>query len=221
MTGYHEVLRNDLERELTPLADRGALEEFAEAWADYRAAVGVHTAMEDGHEGGGGGIDLLKRCFEGATRQLRFDEEHHREHEAQASVSVALRQGRSDLRHAFGAYRRMAEDHLIHEEEVVRPLLDQLTAPNTSLFSRWCLTAGVACGGIEQFVAHGVASFATHGSRDSSPERAIAQFLRSLQTTCSDAQWAVIQTTARAAAFGTLWAAVIAEEPSLRLATAG
>lgn len=216
LSGYHEVLRNDLEWVLTPLAVAGHLAEFAEAWGDYRAAVAVHTAMEDGLDGsGGGGIALLHHCFEGVAECLSFHEEHQRECEAQESVSKALGQGQADLDHAFSAYRQVAEDHLAHEDEVILPLVQRLTPPSASLFSRWCVTAGVAGGGFEHFVAHGVASFAIHGSRENSPAKATRIFLHSLQAVCSPALWAVAQPTARAAAFGPIWHEVIAEVPSL------
>jgi hypothetical protein len=215
MSSYHQVLRNDLEHVLTPLAHRGQLAEFAEAWRDYRTAASVHTAMEEGLESsGGGGIDLLNHWYEASANaplSMSFLEEHGQEEEAQRLVTVALAQGHNDLLRALSAYRQVAEAHMDHEEEVLRPLVEQLPPPSASLFSRWCLTAGAASYGFEHFVAHGVTSFATLGSQGSSPERAIAEFLHSLQSGCSEAQWALIHATARAAAYGPIWSSVMAE----------
>lgn len=216
LSDYHEVLRNDLEWVLSPQAQGGHLSEFAESWDEYRAALAVHTAMEDGLEGsGGGGVALLNRCFEGAADCLAFDQEHLREREAQEAVSRSLAQGRTELRHAFGAYRRVAEDHLGNEDAVILPLVRRLKAPSASQFSQWCISAAVAFGGFEHFVAHGVVSFATHGSRQNEPTKATRQFLHSLRAVCTPALWAVVQPTAQAAAFGSIWNGVIQEAPSL------
>jgi hypothetical protein len=215
LSDYHEVMRNDLAWVLTPLALGGHLAEFAEAWGDYQAAVIVHTAMKDGLEGSGNGVALLNHCFDGAAACLTFDQEHRRQYAAQESVSKALGLGQADLRHAFNAYRRVAEEHLAHEDAVILPLVQRLTSSSAALFSHWCISAGVANGGFEHFVAHGVASFAIHGSRENSPAKATRIFLHSLQAVCSPALWAVAQPTARAAAFGPIWHEVIAEVPSL------
>ena len=55
MRNYHEVLRNDLAKVLTPLAEAGTVARFATAWTAYTMAIAVHAAMEDGVEGAGGG----------------------------------------------------------------------------------------------------------------------------------------------------------------------
>ena len=99
MRNYHEVLRNDLVRVLTPLADAGEVAGFAQAWHAYTQAIAVHGAMEDGGEGAGGGsAAMLDHHFEGAADAAMFKDEHVREHAAQRAVSAAIAGGVQALR---------------------------------------------------------------------------------------------------------------------------
>jgi hypothetical protein len=91
MRNYHEVLRNDLAKVLTPLVDRGDPVAFATAWKKYTAAIAVHAAMEDGVEGSGGGsAAMLDHYFDGAAGAPMFKDEHIQEHAAQQTVTAAI-----------------------------------------------------------------------------------------------------------------------------------
>jgi len=216
MRNYHEVLRNDLARELTPLAEAGDLAGFAAAWRAYTAAIAVHAAMEDGVEGAGGGsAAMLDHHFDGAAGAAMFKDEHVHEHAMQQAVTDALPQGAAAVRAAFAAYRVMAEAHLKHEEDIMMPLVARLPAPKAPLFAHWCLSAGIAHGGFEHFVAHGVRSLATHGSAKNTPAGATRVFVHALKTICTPAQWVHYLPVARQAAPPAIWAAVLAEVPSL------
>jgi len=216
MRNYHEVLRNDLARVLTPLAQDGELRRFASAWDEYAAAIAVHAAMEDGVEGAGGGSSaMLDHYFDGAAGYAVFKAEHDREHEAQRSVKAAIADGPQAVRDAFSAYRALAEAHLQHEEDVLMPLVARLPQPKAPKFAQWCLSAGIAHGGFEHFVSHGVRSLATFGSGKNTPAGATRVWLHSLKTICTPAQWAQYLPIARAAAPADVWAAVVAEVPSL------
>lgn len=216
MRNYHEVLRNDLSRVLSPLADAGDLIGFADAWQAYRGAIAVHAAMEDGVDGAGGGsAAMLDHHFDGAAGAAMFKDEHLREHAAQQAVTDALRAGIEPLRAAFAAYRAVAEAHLKHEEDIMMPLVARLPAPKAPLFARWCVSAGIAHGGFEHFVAHGVRSLATHGSAKNTPAGATRVFVHALKAVCTPAQWAHYLPVARQAAPPAIWAAVLAEVPSL------
>jgi hypothetical protein len=216
MRNYHEVLRNDLVKVLTPLADAGDLDGFAKAWDTYTRAIAVHAAMEDGVDGAGGGSSaMLNHYFDGAAGGDMFKEEHVREHEAQHTVTTALARGSDALRAAFNAYRELAEAHLRHEEDVLMPLVQRLPQPKAPKFAEWCVTAGLAHGGFDHFVRHGVESLSAHGSGKNTPAGATRVFLHSLKSVSTPQEWAAHLPIARAAAPSAIWAAVIAEVPSL------
>lgn len=219
MRNYHEVLRNDLARVLTPLAEAGNVAAFAAAWRDYTAAIAVHAAMEDGVDGAGGGsAAMLDHHFNGAAGAAMFRAEHEQEHAAQQRVTDAVPSGSAALRTAFMAYREIAEAHLRHEEDIMMPLVARLPSPRAPLFAQWCVSAGIACrgsGGFDHFVAHGVRSLATYGSTKNTPAGATRVFVHALKTLCTPAQWARYLPIARAAAPMRVWAAVLAEVPSL------
>jgi hypothetical protein len=216
MRNYHEVLRNDLSRVLGPLAEAGDRSGFAAAWQAYTEAIAVHAAMEDGVEGAGGGsAAMLDHHFDGAAGAAMFKDEHVREHAAQQAVTDAMPAGVEPLRAAFAAYRAVAEAHLKHEEDIMMPLVARLPAPKAPLFAHWCLSAGIAHGGFEHFVAHGVRSLATYGSAKNTPAGATRVFVHALKAVCTPAQWAHYLPVARQAAPPAIWAAVVAEVPSL------
>lgn len=216
MRNYHEVLRNDLAKVLAPLADADDPAAFAAAWKAYTAAIAVHAAMEDGVDGAGGGIvALLDRYFDGAAGVAMFRQEHVDEHALQAAVTAAIAGGAAALRAAFAAYRRCAEAHLRHEEDIMMPLVARLPSPRAPLFAEWCVSAGIAHGGFEHFVAHGVRSLATHGSTHNTPAGATRVFVHALKTVCTPAQWSRLLPVARKAAPPEVWQCVLAEVPSL------
>ncbi|CAM3951670.1 hypothetical protein [Roseateles saccharophilus] len=217
MRNYHEVLRNDLAKVLAPRAAGGDLAGFAAAWKDYVHAIAVHAAMEDGVAGAGGGITtMLDRYFDGAVDAALFRAEHADEHELQAAVTRAASRDATALRDAWGAYRICAEAHLLHEEDVMMPLVARLPKEGkAALFADWCVSAGVAHGGFEDFIAHGVASLAAYGSAKNSPAGATRVFVHSLKTVSTPAQWVRFQPIVCAAAGADVWAAVTAEVPSL------
>jgi hypothetical protein len=220
MRNYHEVLRNDLAKVLTPLAESGDLAGFASAWQAYTAAIAVHAAMEDGVPGAGrGSAAMLDFHFNGAAGAATFKDEHVREHAAQDAVTRALDDGPAALHRAFMAYRGFAEFHLLHEEDIMMPLVARLPAPKALLFASWCLSAGIAHGGFDHFVAHGVQSLATFGSAKNTPVGATRVFLHSLKTLCTPAQWALYLPVARRAAPPQVWAGVLTEVPSLEAGT--
>ncbi|MFN0185431.1 MAG: hemerythrin domain-containing protein [Aquabacterium sp.] len=227
MRNYHEVLRNDLARVLAPLAEAGDTAGFAAAWATYRRAIAVHAAMEDGVDGlegvegtGGGSSRMLDHYFDGAAGADMFRREHEHEHQAQAEVTQAIGQGPSAMRAAFAAYREIAQAHLRHEEDIMMPLVARLPAPKAPLFARWCVSAGIAQGDFDHFVAHGVQSLSAWGSTNNSPTGATRVFLQALKAVCTAAQWARCLPLARAAASAEVWHAVLAEVPSLELQAA-
>lgn len=216
MRNYHEVLRNDLSKVLSPLAEAGDVAGFSTAWQAYTGAIAVHAAMEDGVEGAGGGsAAMLDHYFDGAAGAAVFKEEHVQEHAMQAAVTDAIPRGTDALRAAFEAYRAMAEAHLKHEEDIMMPLVARLPAPKAPLFASWCLTAGIAHGGFDHFVTHGVQSLAAWGSAKNTPVGATRVFLHSLKTICTPAQWRQYLPLARTAAPPEIWAGVLAEVPSL------
>ena len=216
MRNYHEVLRNDLAKVLPLLAEAGDLAGFAAAWADYRGAIAVHAAMEDGVEGAGGGIvAMLDQHFDGAAGAAMFKAEHVEEHTVQQAVTDAIPRGLDAVRAAFVAYAKVAEAHLQHEEDIMMPLVARLPGPKAPLFARWCVSAGIAHGGFEHFVAHGVRSLATYGSTKNTPAGATRVFVQALKAVCTPAQWAQYLPIARSAAPPDVWEAVLAEVPSL------
>jgi hypothetical protein len=144
-----------------------------------------------------------------------FRREHELEHESQHAVTAALGAGAAALRSAFGAYRVLAEAHLLHEEAVMVPLVALLPHPKAPKFAQWCLTAGIAHGGFEHFVAHGVKSLATHGSARNTPEAATRVWVHALKAVCTPAQWARYLPAARAAAPPAVWASIVADVPTL------
>jgi len=220
MRNYHEVLRNDLAKVLAPLAAAGDLAGFATAWGAYRAAIAVHAAMEDGVEGSGGGSTaMLDHYFDGAAGGAAFRAEHVDEHAHQRLVTAAIGEGAVALRAAFDKYRVAAEAHLQHEEDVMVPLVIRLPQPKAPKFARWCLSAGIAHGGFEHFVAHGVASLAAYGSTRNAPAVATRVWVHALKAVCSPEQWAAYLPIARAAAPPSVWAAIVAEVPSLEALT--
>lgn len=219
MRNYHEVLRNDLAQVLTPLAEAGDVAAFAIAWNAYATAIAVHAAMEDGVEGAGGGTAaMLDHYFDGAAGAAMFKDEHVQEHAMQHAVTEAIPQGAAALRTAFTAYRVAAEAHLQHEEDIMMPLVARLPAPRAPLFASWCLSAGIAHGNFEHFVAHGVKSLASHGSAKNTPAGATRVFVHALKTVCTPAQWAHYLPVARSAAPPDIWSVVLAEVPSLQTA---
>ena len=217
MRNYHEVLRNDLCKVLAPLAEIGDLAGFSPAWKAYTRAIAVHAAMEDGVDGAGGGsAAMLDHYFDGAAGAATFKDEHVQEHAMQAAVTDAIANGADPLRAAFAAYRVLAEAHLKHEEDIMMPLVARLPAPKAPLFANWCLSAGIAHGDFEHFVAHGVQSLATHGSAKNTPVGATRVFVHSLKTICTPAQWTQYLPVVCNAAPPEIWAGVLAEVPSLQ-----
>ena len=95
------------------------------------------------------------------------------------------------------------------------PLVARLPQPRAPLFAHWCLTAGIAQGDFEHFVAHGVKSLSGHGSAKNTPAGATRVFVHALKSVCTPAQWADYLPVARGAAPAEIWASVIAEVPSL------
>jgi hypothetical protein len=220
MRNYHEVLRNDLAKVLAPLADAGDLASFAPAWQAYVDAIAVHAAMEDGVEGAGGGITrMLDLHFDGAVNATLFRAEHEAEHALQAAVTDAIALGAGAVRAAYAAYRACAEAHLLHEEDVMMPLVARLPNPRAPLFAQWCVSAGIAHGGFDHFVSHGVGSLAVFGSTKNTPAGATRVFVQALRAVCTPEQWCRYQPLCRAAAPAEVWAAVVAEVPSLEAAT--
>lgn len=216
MRNYHEVLRNDLAKVLAPLAATGDPAGFAAAWDGYCAAIAVHAAMEDGVDGAGGGsAAMLDHYFDGAAGASDFKEEHAHEHAHQLAVTAAIGADADALRAAFETYRSAAEAHLKHEEDVMMPLVARLPTPKAPKFAQWCVSAGIAHGGFEHFVAHGVESLARHGSTKNSPAGATRVWVHALKAVCSPEQWAAYLPIARAAAPPSIWAIVVAEVPSL------
>jgi hypothetical protein len=216
MRNYHEVLRNDLAKVLAPLAAAGDLAGFAAAWDRYCAAIAVHAAMEDGVEGSGGGsAAMLDYYFDGTAGASVFKEEHVHEHANQRVVAAAVGEGAAALRVAFETYRVAAEAHLKHEEDVMVPLVMRLPSPKAPKFAQWCVSAGIAHGGFEHFVAHGVESLATYGSAKNTPAVATRVWVHALKAVCSPEQWAAYVPIARAAAPPSIWAIIVAEVPSL------
>ena len=137
----------------------------------------------------------------------------------QAAVTDAIPSGADPLRTAFAAYRVMAEVHLKHEEDIMMPLVARLPAPKAPLFASWCVTAGIAHGGFEHFVAHGVQSLAAWGSAKNTPVGATRVFVHALKTVCTSTQWSQYLPVARNAAPPEIWAGVLAEVPSLEATT--
>lgn len=216
MRNYHEVVRNDLGRLLAPLLEAGDVAAFATWWQAYEAAISVHAAMEDGVAGAGGGIAaLLDLHFDGAAHGAAFRDEHHYEHEARAAVAAALGQDLDALRQAFHHYQGVAEEHLVHEEDIWMPLVARLPEPRAPKFAEWCVSAGIATGGFDHFVAHGVMSLSAFGSTKHTPQVATRVFVQSLQAVCTPQQWTRYLPIARGAASPDVWAAVVAEAPSL------
>lgn len=216
MRNYHEVLRNDLSKVLPRLAEAGDLDGFAAAWRAYQTAIAVHAAMEDGVEGAGGGsAAMLDHYFDGAAGAAMFQAEHIDEHVMQCDVTDAIPRGAEAVREAFAEYRSFAEAHLKHEEDIMMPLVARLPQPKAPLFAEWCVSAGIAHGGFEHFVAHGVQSLAAHGSTKNTPAGATRVFVHALKTVCTPAQWARYLPVARSAAPPDVWMAVLAEVPSL------
>jgi hypothetical protein len=216
MRNYHEVLRNDLAKVLAPLADAGDMAGFARAWHGYVRAIAVHAAMEDGVEGAGGGItSMLDQNFDGAAGAALFRDEHVHEHAMQTAVAAAIPAGADMVRAAFTDYRAMAEAHLRHEEDVMMPLVARLPQPKAPLFATWCVSAGVAQGDFDHFVAHGVRSLSSFGSTRNTPVGATRVFLHSLKTVATPAQWSRYLPIAREAAPPDVWVGVLAEVPSL------
>jgi hypothetical protein len=222
MRNYHEVLRNDLAKVLAPRAEAGDLAGVAVAWQAYVRAIAVHAAMEDGVAGAGGGITtMLDQFFDGAVNAALFRAEHADEHELQAAVTRALPFGAGALRDAWAAYRACAEAHLQHEEDIMMPLVARLPLEGkAALFAEWCVSAGVAHGGFDTFIAHGVASLATFGSTKNTPAGATRVFAQSLRAVTTPAHWAQLLPVVRNAAGPAVWAAVSAEVPSLEAASA-
>lgn len=217
MRNYHEVLRNDLAQVLAPLAEAGDLAGFGRAWKNYCDAIAVHAAMEDGVAGAGGGITaLLDRRFDGAVNAALFRAEHGDEHAMQDRVTSAIAQGPAALRTAWADYRACAEAHLLHEEDVMMPLVARLPGhERRTLFAEWCVSAGIAHGGFDHFVSHGTASLATFGSTKNTPAGATRVFVHALKTVCTPEQWARYGPIARSITPPEVWAAVVAEVPSL------
>ena len=115
----------------------------------------------------------------------------------------------------IAAYRAVAEAHLKHEEDIMMPLVARLPQPKAPLFAHWCLTAGIAHGNFDHFVAHGVQSLSAFGSAKNTPVGATRVFVHALKTLCTPAQWAHYLPVARGAAPPEIWASVIADVPSL------
>lgn len=221
MRNYHEVLRNDLAHVLSPLAEAGDLAGFAAAWRSYTVAISVHAAMEDGVEGAGGGsAAMLDHYFDGAAGALMFHQEHEAEHAAQHAVSNAIPAGMDAVRQAFVTYCEVAAAHLKHEEDIMMPLVARLPNPKAPLFARWCISAGMAHGNFDHFVAHGVQSLATFGSTKNTPLGATRVFVHALSAVCTPEQWQRYLPIAREAAGPQIWAGVVAEVPSLESRTA-
>jgi len=221
MRNYHEVLRNDLSKVLAPLAEAGAVADFAVAWQAYCKAIAVHAAMEDGVQGAGGGsAAMLDHHFDGAAGAAMFAAEHVEEHAIQHAVADAIAKGPDAVRSAFASYRAFAEAHLKHEEDIMMPLVARLPTPKAPLFASWCLSAGIAHGGFEHFVAHGVRSLSTYGSARNTPVGATRVFVHALNALCTPMQWAKYGPVARHAMPPEIWAGVVAEVPSLAATTA-
>ena len=55
-----------------------------------------------------------------------FAAEHQGEHALQAAVTAALDSGPAALQTAFASYRQAALEHLLHEEDVMMPLVARL-----------------------------------------------------------------------------------------------
>ena len=216
MRNYHEVLRNDLAKVLAPAAEAGDVVRFASDWQAYGRAIAVHAAMEDGVPGAGGGsAAMLDHFFDGAAGAATFKAEHVAEHAMQQTVTDAIPAGASAVREAFAAYRMVAEAHLKHEEDIMMPLVARLPQPKAPLFADWCVSAGIAQGDFEHFVAHGVESRSAHGSAKNTPAGATRVFVHALKTVGTPTQWAASLPVARRAAPPEIWAMVVTEVPSL------
>ena len=64
------------------------------------------------------------------------------------------------------------------------------------LFAHWCLTAGIAHGDFEHFVAHGVQSLSAYGSAKNTPAGATRVFVHALKTVCTMRNWRTVTTLA-------------------------
>ncbi|MSP71876.1 MAG: hypothetical protein EXR76_06805 [Myxococcales bacterium] len=158
---------------------------------------------------------MLDHYFDGAAQAGKFLAEHAQEHADQAAVTAAVNDGIDALRVAFGTYCRTAEAHLLSEEEVLQPLVVQLPAPKAPKFAEWCVSAGIAHGGFEHFVAHGVRSLSTFGSTKNPAATATRVFVQALKAVSSAEHWAAHQPIVRASMPEAIWAAIVEEVPSL------
>jgi hypothetical protein len=102
-----------------------------------------------------------------------------------------------------------------HEEDIMQPLVMQLPNPKAPKFAQWCLSAGLAAGGMEHFLAHGVQSLGTYGSTRNPPALAARVFLHAFQSVCSPEQWAYFAPVAKAATPPEIWGAMLQEVPAL------
>ena len=150
MRNYHEVLRNDLVKVLAPLAAAGDLEGSPARGDNYGAAIAVHAAMEDGVEGAGGGsAAMLDHYFDGAAGASGL----------QGGTCPRAREsarGHGGVRRRIGCVAQPpssvsgpAEAHLQHEEDVMVPLVMRLPNPKAPKFAEWCVSAGIAHGGLD------------------------------------------------------------------------
>jgi len=158
---------------------------------------------------------MLDHYFDGAAGASVFKEEHVYEHANQRAVTVAIGEGPVVLRAVFETYCVAAEAHLKHEEDVMVPLVMRLPNPKAPKFAQWCVSAGIAHGGFEDFVAHGVESLATYGSAKNTPAGATRVWVQALKAVCSPEQWATYLPIARAAAPQAIWSLIVAQVPSL------
>jgi hypothetical protein len=216
LRNYHEVLRNDLEKVLTPLAESGDRDGFRAAWNEYSNGIEVHAAMEDGVEGAGKGLTRMLESLLGAdVESAQFKIEHEHDTDQREAVVAAIDKPATVLSMAFTSYKRSVIEHFVHEESVWQPLVPKLPNPKGPLFAEWVFSAGIAQSGFDDFLVHGVKSLSRYGSSGNTPEVATRVFVHAIHSGCTPDQWARLLPLVKGAMPALVWRAVVAEVPSL------
>ena len=222
MRNFHEVLRNDILKELAPLAAGPSpdFEAFAAAWGRHTHGMAFHAAMEEGAGAAGRGFfALIEDASAGAASADPFRAEHAEEGALKSALEAALAaRDAQALSISCEAYKTWALAHLTHEEDIFMKFAPTLAKPVALHLRNEALQPAVATLGshaLDDFVRHGVASLARHGSSANPPHVATRVWLHALQAVAPPQDWQRLRMIALEAAGEEVWAAMLSQVPTL------
>lgn len=222
MRNYHEVIRNQFSKELSPFLLAQNLDAFKVTWKNYCIGLHVHATMEDGNDAAIGLTRMLVKeaGLDSNAIATQSVADHLEEQKQQANFDAILNDPATSIEQlttAYDAYVEFTLHHLKYEEENWVPIIaHKLPPPKTPFFQKHVLPAALATGDMEKFIVIAVASLSKYGSNNNPIEQgytALRVFVHALRNWSSPEQWNTWMPLCKNTAGSEPWAAIVKMVP--------